>query len=130
MQTLTPVSYEYLVKNEDVAAFHGEVIHEVLSTFVLTREAEWVGRLVLLQVKKEDEQGIGSFVEITHKGPAFPGETVEFIGTPHDWAAGEEMVVEITAKVGERLVATGRTGQRLMPKTKLAHIMEKARQGN
>lgn len=37
------------VTEADVAAFHGEVLHAVYSTFAMARDMEWSSRLFLLK---------------------------------------------------------------------------------
>lgn len=118
--------HNYVVQPEDVAAFQGKVIHPVLSTFVLAREAEWAGRLVLLPLLREGEQGIGTHVNLTHQGPAFPGETVLFEAVPLSMENGE-LIVQVTATVNGRAVATGTTGQKILPQTVIDKIFSKAK---
>jgi len=120
-------SHTYIVKSEDVAKFNEIVVHEVLSTFVLTREAEWAGRLVLLPLLREGEEGIGTEISITHLGPAFVGEEVEFVASPVSMVEGELIVaIEVFGK-NKRPVARGSTGQKILPKAVIAKIFEKAR---
>ena len=57
------------VQPEDVAAFGGEQVHPVCSTFALGREMEWASRLFVLEMREEEEEGIGTFLEIRHKTP-------------------------------------------------------------
>lgn len=120
-------SHFYTVQPEDVASFNGKVVHEVLSTFVLTREAEWAGRLVLLPLLREGEEGIGTSVQITHLGPAFVGETIELVATPISITDGE-LIVAIKVMANKRPVATGTTGQKILPKSVIQKLFAKARQ--
>jgi fluoroacetyl-CoA thioesterase len=63
----------YRVKREDVAAFQGEVVHPVCSTFTLAREVEWATRQFVLEMREPHEEGIGTQLVIDHKSPAFVG---------------------------------------------------------
>jgi fluoroacetyl-CoA thioesterase len=110
--------YHRLVAEEDTAAFESGTVHAVYGTFALTRDAEWAGRLFVLDMKEEHEEGIGTFVEVQHIGPAFVGEEVVLEATLQSFA-GNKVTCGFTAKVGERMVATGRTGQKILDKEKL-----------
>ena len=110
--------YRHQVSKADIAAFHGQTIHEVYATFAIARDAEWCSRLFALDMKEDFEEGIGTFVHIQHHAPAFVGETVEFTATI---VLMQDNALEctITAKVQERLIATGSTGQKIVAKEKL-----------
>ena len=56
-----------------MAAFGGEVVHEVYATFALARDAEWTTRQFVLDMRDDDEEGIGTFLSIEHKSPALWG---------------------------------------------------------
>ena len=45
-------------------------VHPFYSTFALGRDVEWACRQFVLEMKEEDEEGIGTFLNITHKSPA------------------------------------------------------------
>ena len=68
------------VRPQDVAAFHDQVVHPVCSTFSLAREAEWTTRQFVLDMRDDDEEGVGTFLNIEHKAPAFIGEEILFRG--------------------------------------------------
>ena len=115
-------TYAYLVRPGDVADFGpatGGLVYEVLSTFALGREMEWAARLFVLEMKEADEEGIGTELAVDHHAPAFPGETLTLTAT---FAAldGPTLRCTVEARVGPRLVATGRTGQRVVARAWLA----------
>lgn len=116
-------NYTYMVKAKDVAAFHAETVHEVCSTFTLTREAEWSGRLFVLDMIDEDEEGIGTFVKIEHVHPAFVGEEIQFTTTLES-IRGNEITCSFEAKVGTRTVVRGETGQKVMKKDRIKKYFE------
>ena len=111
-------SFTKTVTRDDIAAFESGTVHEVYATFAIARDAEWAGRLFVLEMKDDDEEGIGTSVLVDHHAPALIGETVVF-----------EVVVDemyrnvigctFTAYVGHRLIASGRTGQKILKKDKL-----------
>jgi fluoroacetyl-CoA thioesterase len=111
--------YKMIVAASDVAAFHGKVVHEVCSTFTLSREAEWTTRQFVLDMKDDDEEGVGTFITVYHKAPALVGEEILFVGRV-DTIIGNEIVCSFEARVGDRLIADGKTGQKIFDKEKLA----------
>ena len=102
------------------------MVHPVLSTFALSRDAEWVCRLFVLDMKEVGEEGIGTFVEVKHLGPALLGQEVEFIATLES-VDRASVICTFEAKVGERLIARGRQGQMILPIQKIEGIFEAAR---
>jgi predicted thioesterase len=52
--------YSKVVSIDELASFESGTVHEVYSTFALARDAEWSGRLFVLEMKEEDEEGIGT----------------------------------------------------------------------
>jgi len=111
----------------DIAEFRSGVVHPVYATFALTRDAEWSGRLFVLEMKEQDEEGIGTFVHVDHHSPAFVGEEVEFTAILKELNKNE-IVCNFEAKVGERLIATGKTGQKIIKKEKLDLLFSKLRE--
>ena len=105
--------YRSVVKPEDVASFHGQTVHQVYSTFALAREAEWTTRQFVLDMKDENEEGIGTFLQIRHEGPVFVGEEIIFRGV-FEGMAGGELTCSFEARVGNRMVARGKTGQKIL----------------
>jgi fluoroacetyl-CoA thioesterase len=119
--------YKKLVTEADVAAFQGEVLHEVCSTFSLARDFEWSSRLFFIQMKEEDEEGVGTFLSIDHKSPAFVGEEIIFTATVAK-IEKNELMCRIEAKTGKRLIATGTTGQKMLKKDKLKRIFTRPKE--
>jgi fluoroacetyl-CoA thioesterase len=113
--------YKTTVKPEDQATFHGEVLHAVCSTFALARDMEWSSRLFFIEMREEDEEGVGSYLEIQHRAPAFVGDEIAITATV-DSINRNELMCQIEVKVGEKIIATGKTGQRMLKKEKLNRI--------
>ncbi|HEY0261718.1 MAG TPA: hypothetical protein VGB95_01740, partial [Chitinophagales bacterium] len=59
-------THKNAVKTADIAAFQGEAVHNVYATFAIARDAEWTGRLFVLEMKEANEEGIGTFVNVEH----------------------------------------------------------------
>jgi predicted thioesterase len=121
--------YTTIVKREDVAAFHGAVVHEVCSTFAIGRDMEWTTRQFVLDMKEEDEEGIGTFLNIEHKSPAFVGEKLNFTGEIKQ-LRNNEIICDVTAIVNDRVVAIGQTGQKILKKEKIKAIFAGLRSAN
>lgn len=110
--------YRKTVRADELAAFHGEVLHAVYATFALARDFEWSSRLFFIEMKEDDEEGVGTFLQINHRSPAFEGEEVTLTATV-DRIEGNELLCRIEARVGDRLIADGVTGQRMLKKERL-----------
>lgn len=115
--------YRKVVQAQDVASFHGQVVHPVCSTFALAREAEWTTRQFVLGMKEEDEEGMGTHLMIEHKSPAFVGEEILFTGKIEQ-INGHELICSFEAYVGSRLIAVGKTGQKIFKKEKIAKLFK------
>jgi predicted thioesterase len=114
-------TYTKLVEQADTATFESGEVHPVYATFSLGRDAEWACRLFVLEMKEDDEEGIGTFLKIEHASPALLGSTVVLEATLQS-AIGNSVICSFTAKVGDRLVAFGETGQKILKKEKLNAI--------
>jgi len=116
-------TFERVVRAEDTAAFETGTVHPVYATFALTRDAEWSSRLFVLEMKEEQEEGIGTFVNVKHVSPAFVGNTVLFEAVI-DELKGNEVNCSFIAKVEERIIAEGRTGQKILLKEKIEKLFD------
>ena len=113
--------FRSVVRTEDVARFHGVVVHEVCSTFALARDIEWTTRQFVLDMKEDDEEGVGTYLQIKHMGPAFVGEEITFRGI-FDHLTDNELVCSFEAFVGDREIARGKTGQKILKVDKIKSI--------
>ncbi|MFY8190984.1 MAG: thioesterase family protein [Bacteroidia bacterium] len=113
--------FEIIVTEKDVASFNSGKVHPVYATFALGRDAEWCCRLFVLDMKEADEEGIGTALSIVHHSPALLGEKVLFKA----WVQALEknsIVCKYEARVGERLIASGEQGQKILKKEKLEKL--------
>lgn len=115
--------YCHTVTEADKAEFESGEVHAVYSTFALSRDAEWAGRLFVLEMKEADEEGIGTGLTVTHHSPALVGQEVVFSATLTE-VNKNEVVVDYTAHVGDRLIATGKTWQKILKKEKIDRLFE------
>ena len=113
--------YRTCVKLEDVARFHGVAVHDVYATFALARDAEWTTRQFVLDMKDEDEEGVGTYLQIIHRGPAFVGEEIIFSGTFLSLTDGV-LTCSFEARVDDRIIATGETGQKILKLDKIKFL--------
>jgi predicted thioesterase len=112
-----------LVEQADCASFNSSLVHPVYATFALGRDAEWACRLFVLEMKEDQEEGIGTFLNISHKSPALLGSKVEFTATVKS-IQKNEIICNFTAKVGDRIIAEGEQGQKIIAKQKLEKLFE------
>lgn len=112
-----------IVEQADCAAFNSGLVHPVYATFALGRDAEWACRLFVLEMKEEQEEGIGTFLNISHKSPALIGSKVEFTATVKS-IHKNEIICTFIAKVGDRIIAEGEQGQKIIAKEKLEKLFE------
>lgn len=113
--------YMKKVNEFDLATFHGDTLHPVYSTFALARDFEWSSRLFFLEMKEENEEGVGTFLSITHHNPAKVGEEVAITATVES-ILGNELICMIEAVCEERMIATGKTGQKMLKKDRLKEL--------
>lgn len=116
-------TFIHVVTEADGASFESGAVHSVYSTFALARDAEWSGRLFVLEMKEEVEEGIGTGITVTHHSPALIGQEVVFTATLAE-VNKNEVVTDYTAKVGTRLIADGRQWQKILKKEKLEALFK------
>jgi predicted thioesterase len=121
--------YKKQVTSNDTAVFDTGLVHPFYATFALGRDAEWTCRLFVLDMKDDDEEGIGTFLHIKHHSPALIGEEVIFEATLHA-LENHSVICHYIAKVGQRVIATGETGQKILKKEKLNSLFEKLNSNN
>jgi predicted thioesterase len=113
--------YKKTVTDTDVASFHGETIHPVYATFSLARDFEWCSRLFFIEMKEEDEEGVGTLLHIEHLNPARIGDEVIITATIEELKSNE-LICIIEARSGNRVIAKGKTGQKMLKKEKLKRL--------
>ena len=116
-------TFTHKVVDGDAARFESGEVHNVYSTFALSRDAEWSGRLFVLEMKEAGEEGIGTGITVTHHAPALMGQEVVFTATLAE-VNKNEVVVDYTAHVGNRLIGSGKTWQKILKKEKLDRLFD------
>ncbi len=117
-------AYIKKVNAEDTATFHGSVVHGVYSTFAIARDMEWSSRLFVLEMREEHEEGVGTFVHVDHHAPAFAGDAITITATVES-LKGNELICSVEAAGPRGVVASGRTGQKILTREKLSTIMNR-----
>lgn len=116
--------YRVRVTENDCAAFHGELLHPVYATYALARDFEWSSRLFFLEMKEDDEEGVGTMLSIEHKSMARLGDEVVITATVES-IVENELICAIEATCNNQLVAVGKTGQKMLKKEKLHRLMNR-----
>lgn len=107
-----------------MASFKGNVVHPVCATFTLAREIEWSTRQFVLDMREADEEGVGTFLLIEHQSPVFVDEKIIFTAR-YETLTANELICSFEAKVGDRVVATGKTGQKILKRETINRIFTK-----
>lgn len=118
--------FKKIIEENDTAGFVSGLVHPVYSTFCIARDAEWSGRLFVLDMRDEDEEGIGTSITVNHLAPAFPGEEVRYVATVKT-ISNHEIITHYEARVNQRLIASGEQGQKIFKREKLQRIFVSAR---
>lgn len=114
-------TFAHKVDSSDLAAFETGTVHQVYSTFALGRDAEWACRLFVLEMKEEDEEGIGTFLSVHHESPALIGSEVLFTAILVE-VNKNEVVCSFEAHIGNRRIAFGEQKQKIVKKEKLKSV--------
>lgn len=113
--------HEFKVTEDHLATFDSGPVHQVCSTFVLAREMEWASRLFVLDICEPHEEGVGTMLQIDHKSPAFVGEGVS-VKAKVASLDKNELICEIEVSCKGRIVAHGKTGQKILSRDKITQI--------
>lgn len=117
----------YVTVTEDMCpAFDGVVVHRVYSTWSMAHHMELAARKVLAPYLEPHEEGIGSHLSIDHVSPCPVGRTVRVVATAVE-VQPTTLVCEVVAYDGDRVLGRGRQVQRVLPKSKLAALIERHR---
>jgi predicted thioesterase len=115
--------FKHIVKEDETASFDSGQVHPVYSTFALARDAEWSGRLFVLEMKEGGEEGIGTGINIQHISPALLGQEVVFTSTLKE-VNKNEVVTDFVAKVGDRIIAEGTQWQKIINKKRFDDLLD------
>ncbi len=113
--------YSIIVSEKDTARFPSGEVHPVYSTFALARDAEWCGRQFVLDMKEEDEEGIGTKLSIDHISPASIEQKVVFTSTITE-VRKNTIKCSYLAKVKDKIIAKGMQEQKVLKKEKIREL--------
>jgi predicted thioesterase len=114
-------THNFRVEENDIVQFEQQFVHNVCATFTLAREIEWCTRLFVLDMLEKHEEGIGTKLIIEHQSPAVLGNEVLISGKLES-VDKNEIMCSFVASVGDRIIASGETCQKILPKEKLQSI--------
>ena len=108
-------------------AFDGIVVHRVYSTWSMAHHMELAARKVLAPHLEPHEEGIGAHLSIDHLAPTPLGHRVRVVAEAVE-VDGTTLVCDVTAYHVEngQVIGRGRQVQRVLPKRKLAALIERA----
>ena len=106
-------------------AFDGIVVHPVYSTWSVAHHMELAARKVLVDYLEDHEEGIGAHISVDHVAPCPIGRRV-CVRARLTEIDRHRVVCELTAHDGDRLLATGKQVQVVMPKHVLARLIQHA----
>ena len=116
------IDHHFVVDESMFPTFNSQTVHPVCSTYHLVKEIEWTSRKFVLIVMSSDEEGVGTKVTINHLAPALKGEEVK-IHAVVDFFDGRELICSYEARVKNRIIAKGETGQKIVKKEKLVRLL-------
>lgn len=114
-------SFLHKVGEDDIATFESGNVHQVCSTFTLAKYIEWTSRIFVIDIKKDDEEGIGTMIHIDHISPAFKSQEIYFEATITS-LKNNELICEVIVTSSDRLIASAKTGQKLLKKDRIRKI--------
>ena len=111
---LAEASIEVTVTTAMLAAFDGDVVHEVYGTAAMVGHMELAARQVLLGAREPDEEGIGYKVEVTHLAPAPVGSRVT-VTARLSAVEGNRVICAVEARTRHGLIGQGNVTQVVLP---------------
>lgn len=126
----TTAEIEITVTPDMCPAFDGVIVHRVYSTWSLAHHMELAARKVLAPHLEPDEEGIGAHLSIDHVAPTPCGRRVRVVAEAVE-VGPTTLVCDVTAyhvrpSGPPCVVARGRQVQRVLSRTRLSALFEKA----
>ncbi len=113
-----------VVTEEMCPVFDGVIVHRLYSTWSLAYHMELAARGVLAPHLEAHEEGIGSHLSIDHLAPVSVGKTVRVVATCTELDSSQ-VVCDVVAYEGERVVGRGKQVQRVFPKEVIQSLIER-----
>ena len=115
--------YETQVTQDKLATFESGTVHPVYSTFALGKDAEWACRLFVLEMKEEGEEGIGTYLSISHLFPAPLHSKVRIEATLME-VKGNKVICTYQAFANGRLIAEGDQVQKIIIQKRFMNLID------
>jgi len=114
---------EITVTQEMLAAFGGKVVHELYSTSALVQHMEQVARKLIVPYLDKHEEGMGSYVEVSHLMLTIPGMKVRLKATVSD-VRDNKIIAVVEAYNPRGRIARGVVTQAIVEKAWLEKKMK------
>lgn len=114
---------EITVTEDMHAAFAGQTVHELYSTSALVHDMEWAARKLIVPYLDDDEEAMGSHVEVSHLMLTLVGMKVRIRATISD-IRDRKIVAEVEAFNMRGKIAKGTVTQALIDKSWLDKKMK------
>lgn len=111
------------VTSEMFAQFDGNVVHPAYSTVTMIYHMEWVSRQIILPYLEEHEEGMGGAVCAKHLFPSREGTNLTITAVVSKLAKNT-VITEVTVKTSEKLIGIGEVKQIILPKSRIASLLE------
>jgi len=125
LQIGNTATVEVQVTEDMCPVFDGVVVHRVYSTWSMAHHMELAARKVLAPHLDPHEEGIGRHLSIDHLAPAAVGATVQVRAEAVE-LDDTTLTCTVTAWAGDTLLGRGTQVQRVLPKSVLAKVIDRA----
>jgi fluoroacetyl-CoA thioesterase len=115
---------EAVVTPDMFAQFEGNVVHPAYSTVSMVYHMEWASRKIILPYLEEHEEGMGAAVSVKHIAPTTEGSTVTVTATVTE-IRDNVVVTKVEAKNEMQVIGIGEVKQVILPKQKIAQMLQK-----
>lgn len=116
-------TFDRKVRVEDCAIFFDKMVHPLYATFALARDVEWCCRLFVLEMIEDDEEGVGTFLQITHVSAA-PVNTEVLITATLESIQKNEVRCSFMVASADKIIARGQQGQKILKQYQLNKLYE------
>ena len=105
------------------ARFFDASVHPLYATFAIVEHAEYVSRCLIRSHLRDDEDAVGSAVEIRHLGPAGVGAVITHEARFREEERGR-IICDVEVREGERVIAACVTVQQVLPRATVMSLYD------
>lgn len=113
---------EVTVTKDMLAAFDGDLVHELFSTSALIHHMEHAARKTILPYLEDHEEGMGCHINASHRMLTLPGMKVRLVATVID-IRDSKVECEVEAFNSRGKIARGTVVQAIVDKSWLSNKM-------